>query len=93
VVTVVARNENDAGGAYGGVWRSRRLAGVWSQVVGSVLVRLTGAVNVFKFNKFCTFNAICKDNAAINFITVQHKTGSYSSTYTDPTNQTNQKTN
>jgi hypothetical protein len=30
------------GGAYGGVWRSLRLAGVWSQAVGFVLVRLAG---------------------------------------------------
>jgi hypothetical protein len=28
------------GGAYGGVWRSLRLAGVWSQAVDFVLVRL-----------------------------------------------------
>jgi hypothetical protein len=30
------------GGAYGGVWQSLRLAGVWSQAVGFVLVRLAG---------------------------------------------------
>jgi hypothetical protein len=30
------------GGAYGGVWRSLRLTGVWSQAVGFVLVRLAG---------------------------------------------------
>jgi hypothetical protein len=30
------------GGAYGGVWRSLRLADVWSQAVGFVLVRLAG---------------------------------------------------
>jgi hypothetical protein len=29
-------------GAYGGVWLSLRLAGVWSQAVGFVLVRLAG---------------------------------------------------
>jgi hypothetical protein len=28
--------------AYGGVWRSLRLAGVWSQAVGFVLVSLAG---------------------------------------------------
>jgi hypothetical protein len=28
------------GGAYGGVWPSLRLVGVWNQVVGFVLVRL-----------------------------------------------------
>jgi hypothetical protein len=30
------------GGAHGGVWRSLHLAGVWSQAVGFVLVRLAG---------------------------------------------------
>jgi hypothetical protein len=30
------------GDAYGGVWRSLRLAGVWSQAVGFVLVCLAG---------------------------------------------------
>jgi hypothetical protein len=29
-------------GAYGGVWRSLLLTGVWSQSVGFVLVRLAG---------------------------------------------------
>jgi hypothetical protein len=71
----------------GGVWRSLHLAGVWSQAVGFVLVRLTGiwwfqspevffTFNLFYheiFFKFCTFNAIRKDNAAVNFITVHHK--------------------
>jgi hypothetical protein len=30
------------GGAYGGVWRSVRLARLWGQAVGSVLLRLAG---------------------------------------------------
>jgi hypothetical protein len=30
------------GGAYGVVWRSLRLVGVWSQAVGFVLVHLAG---------------------------------------------------
>jgi hypothetical protein len=30
------------GGAYGWVWRSLRLAGIWSHVVGFVLVCLAG---------------------------------------------------
>jgi hypothetical protein len=30
------------GGAYGGIWWSLRLAGVWSQAVGFVLARLGG---------------------------------------------------
>jgi hypothetical protein len=40
---------------------------------------------VLKFYKFCTFDAICKDNAAINCITVQHKEGSFPSTLTGHT--------
>jgi hypothetical protein len=38
-----------------------------------------------KFYKICAFNAICKDNAAINYITVQHKKGSLPSTLTGHT--------
>jgi hypothetical protein len=66
---------------YGGVWRSLGLAGVWSRGggVGFVLVHLVGIwlhspLKMFsrliyfvkKFYKFCTLNAIYKDNAAIN---------------------------
>jgi hypothetical protein len=73
------------GDAYGGVWRSLRLVGVWSQAVGFVFVRLAGiwlvTVKMFshlfyvikKFYKFCTFIAICKDNTAINCSSVQYK--------------------
>jgi hypothetical protein len=77
---------------YGGVWPSLRLAGVWSQAVGFVLVRLAGIwlqspfshliYFIKKFYKFRTFNAICKDNSAINYITVQHKKSSFPSTLT-----------
>jgi hypothetical protein len=35
-----------------------------------------------KYYKFCTFNAICKDIAAINCITVQYKKGLFPSTLT-----------
>jgi hypothetical protein len=43
------------GGAYGGVWRSLLLAGVWSRAFGSVLVHLAGirlqsSEDVFTFN-------------------------------------------
>jgi hypothetical protein len=41
------------GGAYGGVWRSLLLPGVWSQAVGFVLVHFAGFCrreNVFTFN-------------------------------------------
>jgi hypothetical protein len=34
---------------------------------------LIHAYFINKLYKFCSFNAICKDNAAINCITVQHK--------------------
>jgi hypothetical protein len=34
--------ERGYGGAYGGVWRSLRLAGVWSQAVSFVLERSAG---------------------------------------------------
>jgi hypothetical protein len=65
---------------YGGVWQSLRLAGVWSQAVGRFCVSAFGknlvsvAVKMFshltyfknKFYKFCTINAICKDDATIN---------------------------
>jgi hypothetical protein len=58
---------------------SLRLTGVWSQAVGFVLVRLAVALkmssHLIDFTEKCcayTCNAICKDNAAINCITVQH---------------------
>jgi hypothetical protein len=86
------------GRAYGGVWQSLRLAGVWSQAVGFVLVRLqesgfSSRENVFTFyllhteifRKLCAFSAICKDNAAINCTTVQHKRGAFPSTLTGHT--------
>jgi hypothetical protein len=67
-------------GAYGGVWRSLRLAGVWSlQSCGRFCVGASGfsrREDVFTFHllyKFCTFNVICKDSAAINCITFQNK--------------------
>jgi hypothetical protein len=85
------------GGAYGGVWRSLRLAGVESG--RSVLCwyfwqefDFSRREDVFMFNLhinkcyIChTFNAIFKDNAAINCITVQHKKGPFPSTLTGRT--------
>jgi hypothetical protein len=70
-------------GAYGGVWRSLRLAGVWSQAVHFVLLHLAVIMKMFShliyfintFYKLCTFSAIFKYNVAINYITVQHKKG------------------
>jgi hypothetical protein len=95
VATLVARNSNEViGGAYFGVWKSLILAGVWSQAVGYMLVRLASVnVKIFsyairftkKFYKFCTFNAMCKENVAINCVTVQRKKISFPSTLTGDT--------
>lgn len=56
------------GGAYGGIWQSPETgakfcvgAGIWLQRCFHI-----------QFYKFCTCNAICKYNVAINHITVQH---------------------
>jgi hypothetical protein len=54
------------------------LAGVWSLGVGFVIVKNLDSVIVKMFSyliflrnyKFCTCNAICKNNAAINCIAV-----------------------
>jgi hypothetical protein len=83
------------GGAYGGVWRSPRLAGVWSQAVGFVFGKNLASVAVKMFSHliylkkksytFCTFNAICKDDAEISCITVQHKRDLFLSTLTGHT--------
>jgi hypothetical protein len=70
-------------GAYGGVWRSVRLAGFWGlesdgrfcvgafgRNLASVAVKMFSRSIHFikKFYECRTFNAICKDNAAINCI-------------------------
>jgi hypothetical protein len=70
LATLIARNANEAMVANmvgsGGVC-------VWQES------GFSRCEDVFAFNfiknvyKFCTFNAISKDNAAINFITAQHK--------------------
>jgi hypothetical protein len=72
VATLVGRNANEAAVApmvgSGGVcvWQdfgfSRR-----EDVFTSNLLEKN------KFHKFCAFNVICNDNAAINCITVEHK--------------------
>jgi hypothetical protein len=51
------------GGAYGGVWRSLRLAGVWGLAVGFVAVRLAGSLfsrckYVFIFDRLFLINVI-----------------------------------
>jgi hypothetical protein len=81
------------GDAYGTAWRRLRLARLWSQAVGFVLVRLEGIwlqsrADVFTLNllyekyKFCTSNTIFKSSAAINSITIQYKNVSFTSTLT-----------
>jgi hypothetical protein len=75
VVTVVAGNANEVtvpvvGGSLesGGCWC------VWRNLA-SVAVKMFSHLIYFtkKIYKFCTFSVICKDNAALNCITVQHK--------------------
>jgi hypothetical protein len=62
--------------------------GAFGRNLASVAVKMSSHLVYFikKFYKFCSFNAICKDNATINCITVQHNffipvnfDGSYSS--------------
>jgi hypothetical protein len=48
------------GSAYGGVWRSLRLVGFWSQAVRFVLVRLTGICFSRREDVF-TFNLLYKE--------------------------------
>jgi hypothetical protein len=95
VATLVARNANHAMVApmvgsgevcfwlESGVRRSVLCWCVWQES------GFSRREDVFTFNllknklyKLCTFNAICKDNAAINCITVQHKKVSLPSTIT-----------
>jgi hypothetical protein len=85
VATLVARNTNEALVGSGGicVWRK---SVVWSQAVGFVFVRLAEIwlqspwrcflhliYFIQTFYKFCTFNAIFKDNIAINCINVKKR--------------------
>jgi hypothetical protein len=79
-------------GAYGGVWRKSGVRR--SFYVGAVWQEsgFSRHEDVFTFNllfkkfyKFCTFNAICEGNAAINCITIQHKKGLFPSTLTGHT--------
>jgi hypothetical protein len=49
--------------------------GAFGRNLASVVMKMFSHLIYFakKFYKFCTFGAICKDNAAINCITVKHK--------------------
>jgi hypothetical protein len=85
VATGSTKCKRGYGGVCGGVWRSLRMARVWSLesggrfCVGEIGGNLeTVAMSMFPHliyfeKKFYTFNVICKDNDAINYITVQHK--------------------
>jgi hypothetical protein len=63
--------------AFGGSLESggRFCVGAFGRNLASVAVKIFSHLIYFKkkFYKFCTFNVLCKDNAAINCITVHHK--------------------
>jgi hypothetical protein len=61
--------------------------GAFGRNLASVAVRMFSHFAYFKKKcyKCCSFNAICKYNAAINCVTVQHKQGSFPSTVTNNT--------
>jgi hypothetical protein len=70
--------------AFGGSLESggRFCVGAFGRNLASVAVKMFSHLIYFKkeFYKFCTFNAICKYDAAVNCITVQHKKGPFLST-------------
>jgi hypothetical protein len=63
--------------AFGGSLESggRFCVGAFGRNLASVAVKMFSRLMYFlkKFYKCCTFNAIFKDNAVINYFTVQHK--------------------
>jgi hypothetical protein len=74
----------------GGVWSlqsgSRFGVGAFGRNVASVAIKMfSRSIYFIKNYKFCTFNAICKDNAVINCIPVQHKKILFPSTLTNHT--------
>jgi hypothetical protein len=98
VATLGARNANEAvvnptvgSGAVciwrePGVWKSggRFCVGAFGRNLASVAVKMFPHLIRF-IRKFYTYNMICKDNAAINCIIVQHKRCSLPSTLTGHT--------
>jgi hypothetical protein len=86
MATVVVRNANEAMVGFGGSLQSggRFCVGAFGRNLASVAVKMFSHLIYFtkQFYKFCTFNAICKDNAALNCITVQHKEVQFLSTLT-----------
>jgi hypothetical protein len=98
VATLVARNENEAWWrlywclaefAFGGSLESggRFCARDFVRNLASVAVKIISTFIYFKKKcyAFCAFDAICKDNASINCITVQHKEGLFPSFFTGHT--------
>jgi hypothetical protein len=69
-----------------GVW-SQFYVGAFGRNLASVALKMFSDFVYFtkKFYKFYAFSAICRDNSAINYITVQHKKGSFPSTLTGHT--------
>jgi hypothetical protein len=83
-------------GAYGAVWRTMEsgslfCVGASGRNLASVGVEMFSHLIYFlkKCDKFCIFNAICKDNTAINCSSVQHNSGSFPSTLTGHTTLVN----
>jgi hypothetical protein len=76
--------------AFGGSLESggRFCAGASGRNLASVAVKMFSHLIYYftKSCKCCTLNAICKDNVAINCITVQHKKGSFPSVLTGDSN-------
>jgi hypothetical protein len=79
---MVARNANEPVVApmvgFGGSLESggRFCVGAFGSNLASVAVKMFSHLIHFFFKKvykFHTFNAICKDNAAVNCVTLQHK--------------------
>jgi hypothetical protein len=71
--------------AFGGSLGSggRFCVGAFGRNLASVAVKMFSHLIQFIKNFYkCTFNAICKVNAAINCITIQDKKGSFPSTFT-----------
>jgi hypothetical protein len=73
------------------------MVGMWSMesggryfvgTFGKILAGFSPLKHVFAFNLLCeklynyyTFNIICKDNRAVNFVSIQHKKDSVLSTF------------
>jgi hypothetical protein len=85
VETVVARIVGSGGAC---VWPesgdSRFCVGAFGRNLFSVAVRMFSHLIylINRFYKYYTFNAVYKDNSAINCITVEHRKDSFPSTFT-----------